>query len=77
MRLIFVVMLILAASGCTNTYYGFSHDEWEAMTPEQQAETKSKYQKVLAEKGRLATGNTAEVFKDRAVTGVTGDTLSR
>ena len=68
LKLVCISFLLL--SGCIGDHYGYSNDEWNNLSAEQQKKAKEKYSELVAEKNNDVHGDkiekATEDFKKRA-----------
>jgi TRAP-type C4-dicarboxylate transport system substrate-binding protein len=46
----FFLLLTLIFTACANTYYGYSKEEWDKLSPEQQQAAQQEYEEILKKK---------------------------
>jgi len=70
-RLIGFVVISLVACACSTYYYGYSRQEWAAMSERERALAKVAYYEILAEQEKMKREDPQEKayedFKDRAI----------
>jgi TRAP-type C4-dicarboxylate transport system substrate-binding protein len=49
----FILLFALAIMACANSYYGYSKEEWDKLSPEQQQAAKQEYEEILKKKKDL------------------------
>jgi TRAP-type C4-dicarboxylate transport system substrate-binding protein len=48
-----ILLFALAIMACANSYYGYSKEEWDKLSPEQQQAAKQEYEEILKKKKDL------------------------
>lgn len=46
----FILLLTLVFTACANSYYGYSREEWDKLSPEQQLAAQQEYEEILKKK---------------------------
>ena len=59
-RIILTFVIAIALSGCMGNHYGYSTEEWQSFSGQQQDEAKKAYQKLVAEKNKMVEGDQIE-----------------
>jgi TRAP-type C4-dicarboxylate transport system substrate-binding protein len=47
---IYFFFLVLIFTACASSYYGYSKEEWDKLSPEQQQTAKQEYEEILNQK---------------------------
>lgn len=64
-----IFAVFLALNGCATFYYGYSKEQWDSMSPDEQELAKAEYADVIAEHNKNtfqdSQDKATEAFKDR------------
>ena len=67
----FFLCFITLFTACSNLYFGYSKEEWNALSESDREKAKAEYKKVIDEKDKISQGNPREEasknFVERAI----------
>ena len=71
---LFLIAVTVTSIACSTFYYGYSAEQWDAMTQQQQAEAKADYAQVLQAKQEQAYEDGLDARKGQVIKkGITGN----